>query len=235
MPKGTARLRLAFTAAHRESTSIDCWMPLPETRIGRARRAHARMYSLIRCVSCSSMAGASTPASLPISSPISRTPRSPWSISASSPAVPEAQAVAGGRHRRRALAWSIVAARAGGGRFRALVSVQGFDCFCCHVAPSRLAALEARARAGPWRNLQAFWRSCGASGFALPEALNVARLDEGLDWLMHWDARKAKEELELPRPRARRPGRRHRAAFDERGDLGEPASSGRRTAAMSCP
>ena len=32
----------------------------------------------------------------------------------------------------------------------------------------------------------------------LPEALNVARLDEGLDWLMHWDARKAKDELQCP-------------------------------------
>ncbi len=50
----------------------------------------------------------------------------------------------------------------------------------------------------PGGTLQAFWRSCGAAGFAWPEALNVARLDEGLDWLMHWDARKAKDELACP-------------------------------------
>ena len=50
----------------------------------------------------------------------------------------------------------------------------------------------------PGATLQAFWRSCGASGFAWPEALNVARLDEGLDWLMQWDARQAKAALTCP-------------------------------------
>jgi len=86
----------------------------------------------------------------------------------------------------------------GEGRFRALVSIQGFDCFCCHVAPSRLAALKRGLERDPGETLQAFWRSCGASGFALPDALNVARLDEGLDWLMTWDARKAREALSCP-------------------------------------
>jgi pimeloyl-[acyl-carrier protein] methyl ester esterase len=86
----------------------------------------------------------------------------------------------------------------GGSRFRGLVSVQGFDCFSCHVAPSRLAALKRGVEREPGGTLQAFWRSCGASGFALPQALNVARLDEGLDWLMTWDARKAREALSCP-------------------------------------
>lgn len=86
----------------------------------------------------------------------------------------------------------------GGGRFRGLVSIQGFDCFCCHIVPSRIAALKRGLEREPGGTLQAFWRSCGAAGFALPEALNVARLDEGLDWLMHWDARKAKQELACP-------------------------------------
>ena len=86
----------------------------------------------------------------------------------------------------------------GGGRFRGLVSVQGFDCFCCHIPPSRVAALKRGIEREPHGTLQAFWRSCGAAGFALPDALNVARLDEGLDWLMHWDARKAKDELACP-------------------------------------
>jgi pimeloyl-[acyl-carrier protein] methyl ester esterase len=86
----------------------------------------------------------------------------------------------------------------GGGKFRALVSVQGFDCFCCHIAPSRVAALKRGLEREPHATLQAFWRSCGAAGFALPDALNLARLDEGLDWLMHWDARKAKDELACP-------------------------------------
>ena len=86
----------------------------------------------------------------------------------------------------------------GGGRFRGLVSIQGFDCFCCHIVPSRIAALKRGLEREPGGTLQAFWRSCGAAGFALPEALNVARLDQGLDWLMHWDARKAKQELACP-------------------------------------
>jgi pimeloyl-[acyl-carrier protein] methyl ester esterase len=86
----------------------------------------------------------------------------------------------------------------GGGRFRGLVSMQGFDCFCCHIVPSRIAALKRGLERDPGATLRAFWRSCGAAGFALPEALNVARLDQGLDWLMHWDARKAKQELACP-------------------------------------
>lgn len=83
-------------------------------------------------------------------------------------------------------------------RFRALVSVQGFDCFCCHVAPSRVQALKRGVEREPLGTLQAFWRSCGAAGFALPEALNAARLDEGLAWLMHWDLREIKDKLACP-------------------------------------
>ena len=40
--------------------------------------------------------------------------------------------------------------------------------------------------------------TCGASGFALPEALNVERLAEGLDWLMQWDAQAARARLACP-------------------------------------
>ena len=108
----------------------------------------------------------------------------------------------------------------GQSRFKALVSVQGFDCFACHVAPSRLAALKRGLEREPGATLQAFWRSCGASGFAWPEALNVARLNEGLDWLRQWDARQAKAALTCPYAGARLARRCHRAAGDERGDLG---------------
>ncbi len=83
----------------------------------------------------------------------------------------------------------------GGGRFSALVSIQGFDCFCCHIAPSRVKALKRGLERAP-ATLQAFWRSCGASGFAPPEALNVERLAEGLDWLMQWDAQAARARLD---------------------------------------
>jgi len=86
----------------------------------------------------------------------------------------------------------------GRGRFKALVSIQGFDRFCPHVAPSRVSALKRGLARDPGGTMQAFWRSCGAPGFALPEMLNVARLDEGLDWLMHWSAESAKADLQCP-------------------------------------
>ncbi len=88
--------------------------------------------------------------------------------------------------------------REGRGRFRGLVSLQGFDCFSCHVAASRLAALKRGIEREPGVTLQAFWRSSGAAGFALPEALNAKRLDEGLDWLMTWDEREARGALKCP-------------------------------------
>ena len=86
----------------------------------------------------------------------------------------------------------------GRGRFKGVVSIQGFDRFCPHVAPARVAALKRGLEHDASDTMQAFWRSCGAPGFARPEALNVASLDEGLDWLMHWDAQAAKEELDCP-------------------------------------
>jgi pimeloyl-[acyl-carrier protein] methyl ester esterase len=86
----------------------------------------------------------------------------------------------------------------GGNRFKALVSIQGFDRFCPNVSPSRVAAFRRGLEREPSGTMQAFWRSCGAPGFALPEALNVERLNEGLDWLMHWDAREAKGGLDCP-------------------------------------
>jgi pimeloyl-[acyl-carrier protein] methyl ester esterase len=86
----------------------------------------------------------------------------------------------------------------GGGRFRALVSMQGFDCFACHIARSRIAALKRGIEREPVATLEAFWGSCGAPGFAPPQALVVPRLYEGLDWLMHWDARDVKEGLKCP-------------------------------------
>jgi pimeloyl-[acyl-carrier protein] methyl ester esterase len=86
----------------------------------------------------------------------------------------------------------------GRGRFKGLVSIQGFDRFCPRVAPSRVTALKRGLARDPGGTMQAFWRSCGAPGFASPEMLNVARLDEGLDWLMHWSAESAKADLQCP-------------------------------------
>ncbi len=86
----------------------------------------------------------------------------------------------------------------GGEQFRALVSMQGFDCFSCHVASSRLAALKRGIAREPYATIEAFWRSCGSPDFAPRDALDIPRLQEGLDWLMHWDAQEIKDRLTCP-------------------------------------
>ena len=82
--------------------------------------------------------------------------------------------------------------------FRGLVSIQGFDRFCPHIPPSRVAGMRRGLRRDPGQTLAAFWRGCGTEPFASPEALNVERLDEGLGWLMDWDESKARAELACP-------------------------------------
>lgn len=81
---------------------------------------------------------------------------------------------------------------------KGFVSIQGFDRFCPHVPAARVAALKRGLDQDPARTLQAFWGSCGAPDFAQKPAPNVARLREGLDWLMHWDARPARNTLQCP-------------------------------------
>lgn len=82
--------------------------------------------------------------------------------------------------------------------FRGLVSIQGFDCFSCHTPPSRVAGMRRELKRDANATLQAFWRASGTGAFAPAEALNVEQLDEGLGWLMDWDARAVKSELGCP-------------------------------------
>jgi pimeloyl-[acyl-carrier protein] methyl ester esterase len=82
--------------------------------------------------------------------------------------------------------------------FRALVSIQGFDCFCALVPPSRVAGMRRGLRRDAYQTVEAFWRGCGTEPFASPEALNVERLDEGLGWLMDWDKTEVKSCLVCP-------------------------------------
>jgi pimeloyl-[acyl-carrier protein] methyl ester esterase len=86
----------------------------------------------------------------------------------------------------------------GTARFRALVSIQGFDRFCPHIPPSRVAGMRRGLRRDAFRTLEAFWRGCGTEPFASPEALNVGRLNEGLGWLLDGDETKAKAKLACP-------------------------------------
>lgn len=84
------------------------------------------------------------------------------------------------------------------GSYKGLVSIQGFDRFCPHVSEARVAALKRGLARDPGGTMQAFWRSCGVPDFADGGALNVAALEKGLDWLMHWDAEAAKKRLQCP-------------------------------------
>ena len=83
-------------------------------------------------------------------------------------------------------------------RFRAVVSVQGFDCFCCHVPTARVEAMRRGLKQNAAATLGNFWRSCGAPDFADREDLNVDKLDEGLEWLMNWNATGKAAALDCP-------------------------------------
>jgi pimeloyl-[acyl-carrier protein] methyl ester esterase len=82
--------------------------------------------------------------------------------------------------------------------FRALVSVQGFDCFACHVGAAKLAAMQRGLRRDAYGLMQTFWRSCGIEAYAPASALDVKRLGEGLDWLTAWDESRRRKALEQP-------------------------------------
>ena len=86
----------------------------------------------------------------------------------------------------------------GGGRFKSLVSLQGFDRYCPHVPKTRVMALQRGLDRDPAGTMKAFWGSCGVPDFADPAALDVPRLHEGLDWLLHWDAEGLKKSLQCP-------------------------------------
>lgn len=82
--------------------------------------------------------------------------------------------------------------------FRALVSIQGFDRFCPPILRSRVAGMRRELKRDAGATVGAFWRACGTEAFAPPSALNVDRLDQGLGWLMDWDASEAKAGLDCP-------------------------------------
>jgi pimeloyl-[acyl-carrier protein] methyl ester esterase len=86
----------------------------------------------------------------------------------------------------------------GQGRFRALVSMQGFDCFSCHVPKSRVLGMQRTLKRDADATLRAFWKGCGAEPFAPKDALNIEALDNGLDWLASWDARGGRQALNCP-------------------------------------
>ena len=86
----------------------------------------------------------------------------------------------------------------GQGRFRALVSIQGFDCFSCHIPKSRVLGMQRNLKRDADVTLRAFWQACGTEPFTPKDALNVETLATGLDWLGSWDTRAEKAALTCP-------------------------------------
>ena len=86
----------------------------------------------------------------------------------------------------------------GQGRFRALISIQGFDCFSCYIPKSRVLGMQRTLKRDADATLRAFWRSCGTEPYAAKDALNVDELGKGLDWLASWDAREELGALTCP-------------------------------------
>jgi pimeloyl-[acyl-carrier protein] methyl ester esterase len=83
--------------------------------------------------------------------------------------------------------------------FRGLISVQGFDRFCPYVPPPVVASMRRELRRDTVATLNNFWRACGLEDPAADQAsANRERLDEGLGWLMEWDASAAKAALACP-------------------------------------
>jgi pimeloyl-[acyl-carrier protein] methyl ester esterase len=95
--------------------------------------------------------------------------------------------------------WLLQQATAGrSAQFGGLVSIQGFDCFTCHISPARVASMRRELKRDPGRTVEGFWQACGTNNFARREALDADGLDEGLGWLLAGDAREAKATLGRP-------------------------------------
>lgn len=94
--------------------------------------------------------------------------------------------------------WLLHQAATEGRSFGGLVSIQGFDCFSCHIPRSRTAAMRRELRRDAGATLKTFWDACGTEAFAPNQALDVDRLDQSLGWLMDWDARATKSDFACP-------------------------------------
>ncbi|XSG82858.1 MAG: alpha/beta fold hydrolase [Methyloligella sp. ZOD6] len=82
--------------------------------------------------------------------------------------------------------------------FRALVSLQGFDRFASHVGRAKVAGMAKALKRDPYGLMRMFWKSCGTGSFAAEADLDVERLEEGLNWLMEWDAAEIRSGLGCP-------------------------------------
>lgn len=79
----------------------------------------------------------------------------------------------------------------------ALISINGFASFKTFADERTLRKMKAQLLRDPVSQRQDFWNNCGLTG--QPKgAANIARLQEGLDWLQDWDETQMLSDLKIP-------------------------------------
>jgi len=79
----------------------------------------------------------------------------------------------------------------------ALISINGFPSFKNFADVRTLRKMKAQLARDPISQRQDFWNNCGLAGEPEGQA-NIARLEEGLDWLQEWDETTALQNLRVP-------------------------------------
>ena len=83
-------------------------------------------------------------------------------------------------------------------RFRALVSIAGFDCFTAHIPPRTVAAMQAGLERDTDSQLRRFWTAAGTPDWAPSGPARPEPLKSGLRHLMEGDERSALQALTCP-------------------------------------
>ncbi|PCI54959.1 MAG: hypothetical protein COB36_08895 [Alphaproteobacteria bacterium] len=84
---------------------------------------------------------------------------------------------------------------------KALIVINGFTCFPPFTLERTLRTMQKRLARNAGAQMHSFWDSCGLPEEAqnsLDGALNIDRLQDGLEWLIDWDMADALQALSVP-------------------------------------
>lgn len=79
---------------------------------------------------------------------------------------------------------------------KALIVINGFHCFRHFICERTLRAMKERLKKNPITQMGEFWEKCDIS--PANSELNPERLQEGLEWLISWNAGKELGSLSCP-------------------------------------
>ncbi|MBK7362530.1 MAG: hypothetical protein IPJ01_09570 [Micavibrio sp.] len=79
---------------------------------------------------------------------------------------------------------------------RALIAINGFHCFRHFICERTLLTMKARLKRNPVTQMGEFWEKCGVPSDN--SGLNLEKLQEGLEWLISWNAGKELSSLSCP-------------------------------------